>query len=343
MKTLSIIIPTYNVEKYIERCLKSILLDSILEDIEVIIVNDGSKDNSIKIAREYEEKYKDSIIVIDKENGGHGSTINAGLKVATGKYTKIIDSDDWVNIDDFEKFVKELKNLDCDVVITNYRRELVFSEESIKFEYSKEMKYNEIYEFEKFDFKKLGLDYFFMATSTFKTEVLKKSGQMLDEHTFYVDMEFIIFPVPYINTFIYLDYDIYRYFIGRKDQSVNMDSMVKNRSHHEKVLRRLIAYYNSLELSEVRKKYIENILTQMLNTHYIIYCHYASEKGCKKEIREFDKFLKTTDIALYNNTLNYAYIRWNRRTNFRFSSTKKHLFTRLVDAYEYKVLYRKNK
>ena len=137
MKTLSIIIPTYNVEKYIDRCLKSILLDSILEDIELIIVNDGSKDSSLQIARKYEKEYKDTIIVIDKENGGHGSTINAGLKAATGKYTKVIDSDDWVNVDDFENFVKELKKLDCDLVITNYTRELVFSEESIKFEYNK--------------------------------------------------------------------------------------------------------------------------------------------------------------------------------------------------------------
>ncbi len=327
MKTLSIIIPTYNVEKYIERCLRSILLEKILDDIEVIIVNDGSKDNSLKIARDYEEKYKNSIIIIDKENGGHGSTINEGIKVATGKYTKVIDSDDWVNVDDFEQFVKRLKELDCDLVVSNYTRELVFSEEIIKFRYSNNVEYNKIYEFDKFDFKKLGLDYFFMSTSTFKTEVLKKTNQTLDEKTFYVDMEFVLFPIPNINTFIFLDYDIYRYFIGRKSQSVNMDSLVKNRSHHEKVLKRLIDYYNSLELSETRKKYLQNILAQMLNTHYIIYCHYAKGKECRKEIREFDKFLKEHDEALYNNIKNYAYIRWNRRTNFNYSSTKRHLFT----------------
>lgn len=342
MKTLSIIVPTYNVEKYLKRCLDSILLDEIVDDLEVIIINDGGKDNSIKIANEYKSKYSNSIIVIDKENGGHGSTINRGVQEATGKYIKILDSDDWVNIDDFPSFVKKLKEIDCDLVLTNFRREMVFSGESAKFKYNK-MKYNRLYKFDDFEFKNLGLDYFTLATSTFKTDILKKVPEKLDEKTFYVDMEFVIFPIPYINDFMYLDYDIYRYYIGRADQSVNATSMVKNRNHHEKVLKRLIKFYNELKASEVKKKYIKNIITQMLNTHYIIFCSYSTDNEGKKQIKEFDDFLKNTNKELYNEMNNFAYIRWNRRTHFRHSSTKKHLLTRFFNAYEYKILCRRSR
>ena len=93
MKILSIVVPTYNVEKYLERCIDSLVYDEkVLNDLEILIVNDGSKDNSLQIAKKYEKQYPNTIKVIDKENGGHGSTINAGLKVATGKYFRVIDS-----------------------------------------------------------------------------------------------------------------------------------------------------------------------------------------------------------------------------------------------------------
>lgn len=341
MKTLSIVVPSYNVEKYIDRCLISMLDEELLNDIEIIIVNDGSKDNTVNIAKSYQQAYPNTIVVIDKENGGHGSAINAGVKVATGKYCKVLDSDDWFNIDDFKNFVYDLKKLDVDLVVTNYTRELVYSGESILFKY-KNMEYNKIYNFDKFDFSKLDLDYFFMATSTFKTEILKNNDVRLDEKMFYVDMEFVIFPIKYINSFIYLNYDIYRYFIGRADQSVSSASMVKNRKNHETVLRKLITYYEEEDLSETKKKYIFNILKQMLNTHYIIYCSYKTmDKNQKNEIREFDNFLKTKSPDLYAVCNERAYIRWNRRTKFKFASTKRQLFTRLVNAYEIKYLYRK--
>lgn len=341
MKTLSIIVPSYNVEKYIERCLISLLDDRILDDIEILIVNDGSKDNTLKIANAYANEFPNTIKVIDKENGGHGSAINAGIRAATGKYCKVLDADDWFNVDDFGNFVEDLKTLDVDLIVTNYTREMVYSEEEIKFKY-KNMEYNKIYNFDEFDFKKLDLDYFFMATSTFRTEFMKNADVVLDEKMFYVDMEFVIFPIKYINSFIYLDYDIYRYFIGRADQSVNSVSMVRNRRNHEAVLKKLINFYEGEKLSDTKKRYIFNIIQQMLNTHYIIYCSYNPlEKNQKNEIREFDKYLASKSPDLYKKCNDKAYIRWNRRTNFRFASTKRQLFTRLCNAYEIKYLNRK--
>ena len=106
MKVLTVLIPVYNTEKYIKRCLDSLLVPETLNDIEVIVVNDGSKDHSVEIVKTYVEKYPQTVVLIDKENGGHGSTINAGLKAAKGKYFRVLDSDDWFNTIEFVKFVK---------------------------------------------------------------------------------------------------------------------------------------------------------------------------------------------------------------------------------------------
>lgn len=336
MKTLSIVIPTYNVEKYLERCLNTLVFDdTIQKDIELIIVNDGSKDGSLKIAREYEKKYKDSIIVIDKENGGHGSTINAGLKVASGKYFRVIDSDDWVNIDDFVDYVRELKKHNEDVVLTNYSRELLYTGETILFKY-KNLEYNKTYDLDKFDYSLLGLDYFFMATTTFKTEKLKKAKLMLDEKTFYVDMEFILLPFLEMKDMVYLDYDIYRYFIGRPEQSINIQSYVRNRAHHEKVLRRLLTFYGGLPKKSKRRNYIFRIICQMLNSHYIIYCKAKlNSKKDIKEIRAFDKYIKENYRDLYDEVRNtHEYIKLNEKTNFRFAQCGNNLLSKIADKLE---------
>lgn len=336
MKVLSLIVPTYNVEKYLERCLDSLVFDEkIQKDIEIIIVNDGSKDNSLKIAKEYEKKYPESIIVIDKENGGHGSTINAGLKIAKGKYFRVIDSDDWVNIIDFSKFVKDLKKMDEDIILNNYSRELLYSGESIKFKY-KNLEYNKHYDLDKFDYSLLKEDYFFMATSTFKTEKLRKSKVILDEKTFYVDMEFILLPFLEMDSMIYLNYDIYRYFIGRPDQSINIQSYVRNRKHHEKVLLRLLEFYKNIKGNVKKKEYIFKIISQMLNSHYIIYCKAKlHNKGELKEIRKFNNLLKENYIDFYNEIRkSYRYIKWNQKTNFVFSQSCNNLLSKLADRFD---------
>ena len=150
MKILSIAVPVYNTEKYLERCIDSMIVNGILEDIEIILVNDGSRDNSISIMNKYKKKYPKTIIVIDKENGGHGSTINAALKVATGKYFRVLDSDDWFDSSNFLKFVKKLKSEDVDLVITNYKKEFIYSGTSVEVNW-KDLKEDKVYNFNTFD------------------------------------------------------------------------------------------------------------------------------------------------------------------------------------------------
>lgn len=334
MKILTIAVPVYNTEKYIKRCVDTLLIKEIIDDVEIILVNDGSKDNSIKILNEYKKLYPQSVVVIDKENGGHGSTINAALEKATGKYFRVLDSDDWFNPNDFVTFTKRLKNEDVDLVITNYRKEHIYSGVSEELNWQK-LKENQIYEFDNFDLEELDADYFVMANSTYKTEVLRRANLKLLEKTFYVDMQYNIIPILHVKTFKFMKLDIYRYYIGRPDQSMNLQNFVKNRKNHETVMKNLIEYYNSNSkmFSENRGKYIEQILFYMLLTHYYIYCVYAKDNKnvMYKEVKDFDKYLKETNIELYTMMNMVGQIKYNRKSGFVFLRISPKLFSKCIN------------
>lgn len=119
-KILTVVVPTYNAEKYLEKNLNSLCVEEVLSEIEVIIVNDGSTDSSINIANKYAEKYPDSYKVITKENGGHGSGINCGIKYAQGYYFKVLDADDWVDKNALKNLVNYLKVCDDDIVYSGF-------------------------------------------------------------------------------------------------------------------------------------------------------------------------------------------------------------------------------
>lgn len=319
MKILTVIVPVYNTEKYIKRCLDSLDNKEINDELEVLVVSDGSKDNAINIAKEYSKRLPDTFKIIEKENGGHGSTINKGLELATGKYFRVLDSDDWVDNVNFVEFVKRLEDQDADLVVTDYSKEFIYEGKSEKIVY-KNLEPNKKYIFDKFDLNILNGEYFVMATSTYKTEVLRKSNLKLMEKTFYVDMQYNVVPIPYVNSFVYFDLDIYRYFIGRLDQSVNTASFVKNHLNHDKVVKYLIDYYSDLtDISDTKKEYIKIILKYILFTHYSIYCIYFKKKRQGyKLVKEFDKYLYNKNKELYD-VSNISFIKIYR--NLKFTPT----------------------
>lgn len=330
-KVLTVLIPVYNTEKYIKRCLDSVLLKEISQFIEVLIVSDGSKDNSIKIAKKYLKEFPDALKIIEKENGGHGSTINVGIQNAKGKYFKVLDSDDWFDSYNFIKLVEKLKLEQSDLVVTNYRQEHTYSGKSVFLQY-KDLEDAKKYKFDSFDLEKLDGEYFVMATSTYKTSILKKAGVKLMEKTFYVDMQYNLMPITEVNNFTYYDLDIYRYFIGRPEQSVNVQSFVKNKNDHDKVLRFMVSFYekNKEKMSENKKMYIKTIINYTLFTHYTIFCKY--DKGGKKtyqQIKEFDQFLKDTSLELYEISNRMSFTKVFRKTNFWFVKHMKKTFLKI--------------
>ena len=334
-KLLSIVVPTYNVENYLERCINSLTSNKeVLKNLDILIVNDGSKDDSVKIARHFESRFPDSIRVLDKENGGHGSTINEGLSMAKGKYFRVLDSDDWFNVDDFAEFISKLKTLDSDFVLTNYSKVMAYNGEQEKFKFTN-LEEGVTYSIDEIDLDSLDGQYFYMSTTTTKTEVLRRSGLRLSEKSFYVDMEYNIFPIKDMLTFIFLDLDIYRYWIGRPEQSMDVDVLFRNRGHHKRVYRRLMKYYTDHEksLSDNKKLYINNVLNVMATTHYHIYINSNSNTPeSTQEIKQFDSWLKNVSPEVYYNTEEILpYLNAYRKTGFIFLNLLPKSFRKIAD------------
>lgn len=301
MKVLSVIVPVYNTEVYLPRCLDSLLYDKrVASLLEIILVNDGGKDGSINVMRNYRNIYPDIIKIIDKGNGGHGSTINAGMKIAGGKYVRILDSDDWVNIDYFGEYVKRLRSEVADIVFTGYTQDILYSSSEVGSEFFNEddARVTPLAEIFKHTRKKDFSIKFDMHAITVSLDVLKKTWQDLDEKTFYVDQEFIALVALACESYVQYGMDIYRYFIGRPDQSVG-SGFFRHRDNHEKVLRWLLKKASD-EHEGFRQKMLDRQVRSMITTHYNIYLSElrlsASEK---KELLRFDAFIRSVDGGKY--------------------------------------------
>ena len=235
MKYITFAVPCYNSESYMRRCVDSLLSGG--RDVEIILINDGSTDRTAEIADEYQLKYPDIVRAVHKENGGHGSGVNKGLELAQGIYYKVVDSDDWLDKDAYLKLLKRIKDFcingrkapECDMpdlFVCNYVYDHL--DEGT----SRVMDYRNIFPEEKMcTWKDIGRfkpsQYLIMHSLMFRAEVLRKSGVKLPEHTFYVDNLFSYQPLPYVESIYYMDLDLYHYYLGREDQSVNEKVLMK--------------------------------------------------------------------------------------------------------------------
>ena len=228
MKYISFAIPCYNSQDYMERAIESILPGG--DEVEILIVNDGSSDRTSEIAHEYMEKYPGVVRVIDKENGGHGDAVNEGLGAARGKYFKVVDSDDWVDEEALCRILTLLRNLDdegeqIDMLISNFVYEKVGASHKKCVHYRNALPQDEIFRWD--DMGHFRMDqYILMHSVIYRTDLLKLIQLRLPKHTFYVDNIYVYYPLPHVRKIYYLDVDFYRYFIGRDDQSVNEKNMI---------------------------------------------------------------------------------------------------------------------
>lgn len=299
-KLLTISIAAYNVEKYIEECLDSFIDKTIMDEIEVLIINDASTDNTAAIAARYEEKYPGMFRLINKENGGHGSTVNCGISEAKGRYFKTVDGDDWVYIQGFKELVDFLKTTDADVISTDYwwiddKTKNRIKEISNNFNgiiYGKEYLFDDV----------CRNIYVNMHAMAIKTEILRKNNIRLDTHCFYVDVEYVLFPVPFINTIAFLPEHVYMYRLGLVTQSMNILNMQKNCSHHEKVIKRIMELYDSNigKLSQPKMEYLEKAIAKLLTSQIKIYLSYPADREIKSKITSMDRYIKDKYPQVYN-------------------------------------------
>lgn len=303
-KILSVVIPSYNVEKYLEQTLESFVETSILKDIEVLIVDDGSKDHTAAIGKRFESQYPKTFRVISKENGGHGSTINTGIEECVGKYFKVVDGDDWVNTEDFKVLVERLKFCDADYIVTNYYEVNDQTGEKTKKEYS-QLKKETLGE-NRWKFRDVAeRAQPSMHALIFRSSILKEHQIRLDEHSFYVDVEYILYPLPYIESVVYFDLYVYMYRLALATQSVSMQGFQKHIQNHMDVIMHLADFAekyrkNALEEERAKVEFIGKRIAQMVGDQITIFMSYPTDdEESKAKFLQFDWELKQKSEWIY--------------------------------------------
>lgn len=277
-KILSIIIPTYNMAALLPRCLDSLTASGVLDDLDILVVNDGSTDSSRAVAYSYAERYPQSIKVVDKKNGNYGSTINAALPLAVGEYVKVLDSDDWFDSQALAKYVAELKSLEqeVDVSVTHF---LMIHEggrtETVKYQnYGREpYTYGKVYNLDKV----LGdgfIRYFLMHSLTYRTQLLRDHGYRQTEGISYTDIQWSSYPFFWAGSIVFHDLVVYRYNMDREGQTMDPAVIRKSLPQLERMTMDLMDFYRKADmsgLSEARvgflRQYFKNRLRLLVKTH----------------------------------------------------------------------------
>ena len=305
-KVLTVVLPSYNVEAYLADTLKSFIHPDIMEEVEVLIVNDESTDSTEEIGRSFEVRYPQTFRVITKKNGGHGSTINRGIQGAAGRYFKVVDGDDWVDTENFRKLVKMLKRLDVDVIGNNYtwvdhETKLPTKRQERPFE---GFEYGRIYRLEDVAGKTL----INIHAMTIKTEILRKMKMKIDEHMFYVDMEYVLFPIPYVDTCLFLEPSVYCYRLGRPNQSMSIKKMQANLENHLHVLLRLEKYAERMcgRMTPAQRRYMNGAIGELLTSQMKIYISFPLDSGMRRKTMALDAFIKNRNPEAYASVKNKA-------------------------------------
>lgn len=294
-KQLTLIIPTYNMEKYLHTCLDSLIMDKGMDLLEVLVVNDGSKDASSAIAHEYERKYPDVFHVIDKENGNYGSCVNRGLKEATGRYVKILDADDHFDTASLKQLMERIKDINADLILTD---NIIFGDNDISQKY---------YGFELPKMKVLNFaDYcdrlksnIQMHNVTYRRSIFSQFDYHQTEGISYTDMEWILAPMARVQTMIYFPIPLYNYLIGRVGQTISAEQIIRSSSHVVKLANSMLAMFlDAKDVTPAIYDYLYFRLTRQIKSLYRTFL--AEVPGLNTDgLIAFDKCLKETLPQLY--------------------------------------------
>ena len=306
-KLLTITVPCYNSAAFMDRCLDTLLTGG--DRVEIIIVNDGSKDNTGEIADRYAEKYPNIVRVIHQENGGHGEGINQGLRHATGRYFKVVDSDDWVDTGSLKRVLDKLEQLEriggVDLMICNYVYTYQDGRPDQVISYANVFPKNRIFGWDDTHMFRLN-QYLTLHSAIYKTEVLRRCGMELPKHTFYEDNLYVYAPMKLTKTLCYLEENLYQYLIGRDGQSVSEESMRKNYRHQILVARSI---FDAADVPAIRKKnpklgrYLHHELTMML-AMAAAFARICGTEQAERDIQNMWKYI--TGKSAYGKRLRYA-------------------------------------
>lgn len=289
-----------------ERCIKSLLPGG--DDVEIIIVDDGSYDMTPEIADAYEKKYPKIIKTVHQENGGHGEAVNTGIKHATGLFFKVVDSDDWVDLESYQKILETLRDIagsdqTLDMLVSNFVYEKEGAKHKKVMKYTSALKQDQIFTWSDVRHLRKG-QYLLMHSVIYRTKLLRDCGLSLPKHTFYVDNLYVYEPLPYVKTIYYLNVDFYRYYIGRSDQSVNEDVMIQRIDQQIKVNKIMIEAYDLWKIPNKKlRKYMFNYLEIITVISTVLLIRSGTEENLEKK-RELWRYIKQQDIRLFHHMRN---------------------------------------
>ncbi len=317
-KVISFAIPSYNSEAYLHRAVNSILPGG--EDVEILIIDDGSTDQTAAIADDYAQRYPTIVRAIHKPNGGHGSGVNRGLQEATGMYYKVVDSDDFLD----EQALKDLivtikrhitKGLAADLYITNFIYDHIEDRTQSTRSWKRQFPEDRL-----FTWKEAGAFYAYevllMHSLTFKTQVLRSYGLTLPEHTFYVDNYFAYAPLPQVTSLYYLNVDLYHYVIGRADQSVTLANITKRYNQQIRVMQLMADAYTYDEIMSMEKglqKYMLHCLGAIMMNTMMFCCSGGNSDERKQAYHDLWTHIMEKDPKLYHHLVSKgmpALVKW---------------------------------
>lgn len=305
MKLLTFAVPCYNSAAYMSHCIDTLLTAG--DEVEIILVDDGStKDNTGEIADRYAEQYPDIVRVIHQENGGHGEGVNQGIRHATGRYYKVVDSDDWLDTDALQRVLAKLRELGqgedpLDLMVCNYVYEHVEDQTQHVVNYKNVFPENQVFTWEEMGHFRPS-QYLLMHSVIYRTQLLRDSGMVLPKHTFYVDNIFVYQPLPLVKSIYYMNEDLYRYFIGRADQSVNEQVMVKRVDQQLRVTRIMLDAIDLKEVKAARPRlagYMFNYLSMMVLISSMFLIISGTEENLEKKKQLWEE-IKAKDVKLYH-------------------------------------------
>ena len=305
MKEITFAVPCYNSENYMEKCIESLLKGG--EEVEIIIVNDGSEDNTREIAEGYARAYPSIVRAVHKENGGHGSGVNKGLELAAGLYYKVVDSDDWLDEESLKTLLNTIKRHRAesslpDLYFTNFVYEKVYEGSRFVRRFQRNFPKDKLFGWEevrKFHTSSVLL----MHSLIYRTDKLRASGTILPEHTFYVDNIFAYKPLPYMKKLYYLDIDLYRYFIGREDQSVSEGNIVKRYEQQIGIMKEMVSAYSYEGIKcfakGLRRYMLHDLAVMMTLTMMFTTGGRDHPSRRKAALKELWRYIKGKDRKLY--------------------------------------------
>ena len=293
MKLLTVAIPCYNSQEYMDKSIRSAISGG--DRVEVVVVDDGSKDDTLKIAKKYEEMFPDIVKVVHQENGGHGEAVNTGIKNATGLYFKVLDSDDCLGrkalqqvLDLLEDMVS--KDAGLDMLISNFMYDKQGAKHKKIMKYKSAMPVGKMFGWDQLHF---GVSqYLLMHSVIYRTKVLRECGMHLPKHTFYVDNIYVFQPLPYVKNIYYLDVCLYKYFIGRDDQSVNEKVMIQRIDQQYRVTRLMLEIYNK---SNITHKNIDSAMVHYFDMMMCVSSILSILEGSKERLEDKEKLWKEVE------------------------------------------------